>query len=322
MVLAAGFGLRLRPLTLTRAKPACPVVNRPLIHFSLDRLAAAGVREAVVNTHHLPDTVRAALESFVHPDLRLTVVHEPRILGTGGGLKNARRYLEDDDVIILQNGDTIFDADLSEAVRIHRASDALATLVLLDDPRVERYGAVEIAADGAVVDIAGLLAVRGVRRGLFVGTHMLRPEIFARLPEQPVFDIIRNAYLPLLQTQPGAVRAQFGRARFFDLGAPADYLAANWALLDDPGLFAFCRDRRREIAPGIWGSEQVDVPPDVIFRAPVLLGPGVHLERGVSLGPYAIIGAGATIAKGAALERCVVWDGAKVEGRHTDAVLT
>jgi mannose-1-phosphate guanylyltransferase len=322
MVLAAGFGLRLRPLTLERAKPACPVVNRPLIHFPLSRLAAAGVRAVVVNTHHLPDTVRAALDAFDDADLHFTVLHESEILGTGGGLKNARRYFASDDLLILQNGDTICEADLAEAVRAHRDSGALATLVLLDDPRVERYGAVEVAADSAVVDIAGLRRQRGARRGLFVGTHVLSPEIFSHLPAREAFCIIRDAYLPLLSSRPGAVRAHFTNGRFFDLGAPADYLAANWSLLENPGPFSFWRKGLSEVAPGLWQGEDIKLASNAILRPPLLLGNRVRVELGASLGPRVIVGDNATVAANAGLSRGVVWDGARVAGRESDAILT
>jgi len=322
MVLAAGFGLRLRPLTIERAKPACPVVNRPLIHFPLSRLAAAGVREVVVNTHHLPDTVRAALDQFDDTDLRLTVLHEPVILGTGGGLKNARRYLESDDLIILQNGDTICEADLAEAVRAHRNGSALATLVLLDDPRIERYGAVEVAADGAVVDIANLRRQRAARRGIFVGTHVLSPEVFAHLPAREAFCIIRDAYLPLLSARPGAVRAHFANGRFFDLGTPSDYLAANWSLLESPGPLSFWRNGLSKVAPGVWCGKDINLASDAILRAPLLLGNRARVEPGAVLGPRVIVGNNATVAANAELRCCVVWDGARVAGRESDSILT
>jgi NDP-sugar pyrophosphorylase family protein len=93
MVLAAGLGTRLRPLTLLAAKPVLPVLNRPLLHWTLDRLAEAGVRAAVVNTHHLPGTVRRALGDGRAFGLRLRYSHERRILGTGGGPRAVRAWL-------------------------------------------------------------------------------------------------------------------------------------------------------------------------------------------------------------------------------------
>ncbi len=322
MVLAAGLGLRLRPLTLERAKPACPVAGHPLLHFVLERLAAAGVREAVVNTHYLPHTVNAALADFGSATLQVTAIHEPIILGTGGGLKNARRLLEQADTVLLLNGDSLSEVDLAAAVREHRDSEALATMVLRSDPRIERYGAVTVANDGAVIDIANLRGQSGPRSGLFVGTHLLSPRIFAHLPKQAVFCINREAYLPLLSHEPGAVRAHFTTGRFFDLGTPADYLAANWALLDRPGPFALVRRGRHETAPGVWVGEGVTVDPTALLRAPVLLGDGVRVDAGARLGPYVVAGDGAVIVDGVQLDHCVVWDGVTVTTSAANAVFT
>src|SRR5688500_12168354 len=98
MVMAAGLGTRMRPLTALRAKPALPVLNRPLLHFTLEALARAGVREVAINTHHLPRTVRAAVGSSC--GLRVHWSHEPTILGTGGGPRAARRFLGDEPFLL------------------------------------------------------------------------------------------------------------------------------------------------------------------------------------------------------------------------------
>jgi mannose-1-phosphate guanylyltransferase len=338
MALAAGYGTRLAPLTDELAKPACPVVNRPLLHFSLQRLVALGASTVVVNTHHLPATVRAALDPPPF-GLDVRIVHEPVILGTGGALKNAwaelvgapfqarfpgsrpegRSYNES---IVLLNGDTICEADLAAAAAEHRRSGAVATMVLLDDPRAARYGAVETAEDGAVVDIAGRRGRRGARRGLFTGAHLLSPQIFECLPPEAAFCIIRQVYLPLLASRPGAVRATYGAGRFFDLGTPADYLEAHRALLDDPGPFAFFRDGLTEIAPGVWAHPAAEISPRAELRGPAMIGRAAVIEDGARVGPYAAVGAHARVAALAELDHCVVWDGVVVRGAIHEVIAT
>ena len=143
MVLAAGLGLRMRPLTLLRAKPALPVLNRPLIHWTLELLRRHGVTDVVVNLHHLPGTVRRAVGDGSTLGLRVSYSYERRILGTAGGPRKVRRFFGDEPFLLV-NGDVLFDFDLSDLVRRHAASGARATLALKAYRRVEAYGGVVI----------------------------------------------------------------------------------------------------------------------------------------------------------------------------------
>jgi mannose-1-phosphate guanylyltransferase len=317
MVLGAGLGTRLRPLTEELAKPACPVLGRPLIEFPLSRLANLNPRTVVVNLHHLPDTLRARLDPPPF-GLPIETIYEPEILGTGGGLKNARAVLAGAEAIVLLNGDTICEADLRELVADHLASEALATLLLLDDPRVKRYGAVEIDDDGAVVDIAGLRQTPGARRGLFAGAHVLSPKIFDLLPTADVFCIVREAYLPLLAAKPGAVRGLLTKARFFDLGTPHDYLLAQWALLDDPGDFGFAVDGLASAEPGVFATS----PLSCRVLTPVLVAAGARVHPEAELGPYVVVGARAEVGPAARLSHAAVWPGAMVNEAAARTIFT
>jgi len=320
MVLTAGLGTRLRPLTHYRAKPACPVCDHPLLVYPLARLHVLGVTEVVVNTHHLPATVETALRQ-APTSMSITTVFEPEILGTGGGLKNAEKHFESDPFILL-NGDTICEADLKAAVDAHRKNKALATLVLLDDPRKARYGAVEVDKHGAVTDIAGILDQPGERSGLFVGAHILSPGIFAHMPPVDFYCIIREVYLPLIRKNPGAVHGHFEQGRFLDLGTSADYLAANFALLDDPGVFSFYRKELREAFPGVWLGDGAFIDHRAHIVAPVLIGTDVTIEAGAQIGPQVVLGSAAAVRKNAELQQCVVWDGAEAAGIWKQAIAT
>ena len=154
MVLAAGLGTRMRPLTLLRAKPALPVLDRPLIAFTLERLARSGVRDVIVNLHHLPESVTGALGGGRRFGLRIRYVHEPRILGTGGGPRAVRDFFGREPFLLV-NGDVYFELDLRQLVARHRASGALATLALrrLPDPRA--YSTVVSDRRGRILSIAG-----------------------------------------------------------------------------------------------------------------------------------------------------------------------
>src|SRR4030095_11545676 len=154
IILAAGYGERLWPLTADRTKPALPVLGKPLVGYTAEYLAGFGITEVVVNLHHKPDSVRRSLGDGSQFGVTLKYVHEPVILGTGGALDNARALLEGDTFVVV-NGKLITDLDLKSALEVHRQEKALATLVLRPNPRHERFSIVETRA-GLVSHFAGM----------------------------------------------------------------------------------------------------------------------------------------------------------------------
>jgi NDP-sugar pyrophosphorylase family protein len=307
MVLAAGEGRRLRPLTRLLAKPVVPVLNRPLLAHTLERLAAAGVTEAVVNLHHLPGTVRRALGDGQRFGLRVRYSHERgELLGTGGGPRRARRLLGREPLLIV-NGDVWFDSDLRALVEGHRKSGAPATLALRPNPDPARYSPVVTARDGRILSIAGLPAPASGRVSMFTGLHVLDPALLARLPPGPS-DSVRDLYVPLLR-EGARLRGVRLRGAWYDLGAPAPYRDAQLAMLRRAG-----------------GASQIDpaarVDPAARLRACVVgagarIGPGARLERSivwerVEVGAGArvrgaILARGVRVPHGARLASCLVW---------------
>src|SRR5215203_3978310 len=138
MILAAGYGTRLWPLTIDRTKPAIPFMGRPLIGYVAEYLARYGFDDIVVNLHHQPESVRAALGDGSDYGARFHYVEEPVILGTSGAIGNARPLLEDGEPFVVINGKLATDIDLADALTTHLMTRALATLVLRRNPERER----------------------------------------------------------------------------------------------------------------------------------------------------------------------------------------
>jgi mannose-1-phosphate guanylyltransferase len=328
MVLCAGLGTRLRPLTARVPKPAVPVGGVPLVRWTMALLAGAGVRRVAVNVHHLPDAMEAAAAAAAGAlGLPLAVSREPVIAGTGGALREARAALTGADAIVLFNGDVLFDVDLSAALAAHRATGALATMVLLPMPAGASYAAVEVDASGAVRRIAGKFGPGGA--GLtawhFSGVHVLSPELLARVPAEPFeADVNRHVYPPLMAS--GAIRGFVASGAWDDLGTPARYLAANRALLS--GAFPRARFAGADplagaaaLAPGVHVAPGAVVHPGARLHGPVLLAPGAEVDAGAEVGPEAVVGA-ARIRRSARVERAVVWDGTEIAAgeRVVDAI--
>src|SRR5215475_4837178 len=142
VILAAGFGTRLWPLTEDRTKPAIPFLNRPLISYSVQYLAEHGIRQIIVNLHHQPESIREALGTGSRYGAEIEYSYEPEILGTSGALDRVKERLVDEDFVVM-NGKIISAMNLSDAIEHHQKNKALATLVLRPNPARERFSMVE-----------------------------------------------------------------------------------------------------------------------------------------------------------------------------------
>ena len=300
MILAAGLGLRMRPLTTLCAKPALPVLNRPLIAWTLERLACHGIREVVVNTHHLPASVREAVGAARGLGLRVTFCHERRILGTAGGPRRVRHLLGPGPVLLV-NGDVFFDFDLRALVRRHRAFGAAATLALKPNPRPSVYGPVVTASDGRVRSIAGLPRRAAGRVSLFTGVHVVETALLERL-RPGVSDSVRDLYVPMVAAGERLLGVRV-RGAWYDLGTPSLYLGAQMRLLArhrrgiveaTARVESGARVRRSVIGPGcvVGSGSRIS---DSVLWAGVTMGAGADVRRSV-LATGLRVAAGARVA--------------------------
>ncbi len=290
MILAAGFGTRLRPYTLIRPKPLFPILNRPLLLRLLDMLAAVGCRRIVVNCHHLAAQVRDALAPYP----AVICQYEPEILGTGGSLRLALSYLDEAPLLVM-NGDIVHTIDLAALYEYHRCSGNLVTMAVHDCPR---FNTVSVAHDR----VLSFQPVPGARRLAFTGIHVVEPQILAKIPEKSFFHII-DLYQELAARGLIGVRRVDG-ALWRDIGTPEDYLHLHGDLLTSPGDMAVTGAGTRQ---GNW-----------------LLDENVRVADGVELNDWGCLGYGAQVGEGTELARCVVWDGAVITpgSRIEDAIIT
>jgi mannose-1-phosphate guanylyltransferase len=319
MLLAAGKSTRLGALGRSLPKPLVPVCGYPPVAFGLTACVRAGLHEVVVNLFHHGDLIRSVLGDGAAYGARVAYSTEVDLLGTGGGIAQARALLGDGPVLVM-NAKVVADVDLAEVVAAHVASGADATLVLRDDPDARTWGAIAADATGRVVGILDHRSPRPAATGsptverMFTGIQIMGPAIRERL--RPVFsDSVRDGYIPLLLD--GAdIRAFVLPGYFAEHSTPARYLAGNLALL-----------RRPELLPhppgplvGVDASARVD--PGARLVPPVRIAAGAVIEAGAVVGPDVVVGEGATVAAGARLERTVVWAGQHATGTITDAVVT
>lgn len=201
MILAAGLGTRMRPLTETVPKALAPVAGRPLVAYALRFLHAQGIKHVVINLHHLGDTIRATLGDGSPYGVQISYSPEDPLLETGGGIKNAQAFLDGETFVVL-NCDAILDLDLAAVLDAHRRTQAIGTLVLRSDPKAAEYGLLEINAAGRVRRLRGEPAEvdEPVSAYMFTGCQILEPRIFDFMPEGKPFSTTRETYPALLRT--------------------------------------------------------------------------------------------------------------------------
>lgn len=282
LVLAAGFGTRLLPLTREIPKPLLPIWNRPLLLRILDQLRAWGVREVVVNLHHQPGPILNLLRTQPLPGLHLALSFEPEILGTGGALERAHWFLGRDPFWMI-NGDVVADLDPRPLVRAFdpRRTIASAWVTKKTGPR-----SIDIA-DGRV------LSFRAARPGgpgtaTFCGVHLVHPRVLEFIP--PGFSSIVTAYEKAMAQGWGVAAREVRGSYWADIGTPSAYLRAHRDLAPHKGGRMVCADR------------------------------SVSVGRGASLDNVVLL-PGAVVNAGAALRDCIVAANAPASGRIEGAVV-
>ena len=222
LVLTAGLGTRLQPLSSIRAKPALPVAGTPLVMRILGRLRDAGIRRVVLNLHHRAETITRIVGDGSSVGLDVRYSWETDILGSAGGPARAVPLLESDRFLIV-NGDTLADVDLHEITTQHVETNAMVTMAVVDGR--PQY-------NGVIAEPSGIVRGFGREPGAFhyIGIQAVNAAVFAGVNPDVRSETVHGIYPALIASRPGAIRIFHTAAEFFDIGSPRDYLATATTL--------------------------------------------------------------------------------------------
>jgi mannose-1-phosphate guanylyltransferase len=312
MLLCAGLSTRLGKLGSERPKPMLPVCGVPILAYGIANLVAHGITDLVINTHHRRELIEREIGDGRQWGARIQYIHEPVILGTGGGLKNALPLLDPDqrdEPFLSINGKLIFDLDVTALVAAHRAAgDILGMMVVRRVPDALDWGAVNVQVDARGPHVVDIL---GDGEHMFCGVHVTRPSVMARLPDGEA-DSIRQGYLPWLRAGERVAAYEHRDGYFAEHSTPERYLASNWALLGGAPL----RHPPTKLA-GIDPTARIH--PSATIVEPVKIGTGAVIGADIQVGPNAVVGDGATVQ--ASIGHTVVWAGAVVETPQQDSIV-
>lgn len=289
MILAAGLGTRLRPLTNEIPKPLVPILNEPVIVHILKNLNKFNIKNVAINLHHKSDLIIKESKKWEQLNTNFSFLYEKEILGTGGGILNASSMLKDD-TFVVSNGDIYYEISLMDALKLHKQRSSIATLILIPHRDVDKKGAVKIDENGRIWEIAnvGKKTKKQLQSYVFSGVHILEPEIFKLLPSNGC--IVRATYQNLILKNIPIYAYVDNTGYWSDIGTLQSYLQTNLDLL------------KKLNQPNII-NEQVKIP-KTCFINNCIIGKNVFLTENIEL------------------MNCVIWNESRINQSYKNYIIT
>ncbi|MDN2673440.1 MULTISPECIES: NDP-sugar synthase [unclassified Janthinobacterium] len=325
MILAAGKGTRVQPLTYDLPKPMIPILGKPVMAYLVEHLAQHGVTDIMVNVSYLHEKIEEYFGEGHQFGVRIGYSFEgytndagevvPQPLGSAGGMKKIQEFggFFDDTTIVLC-GDALIDLDLEAALREHRSKGALASVITLEVPwdKVSSYGVVVSDADGRVRAFQEKPAqADALSNCVSTGIYLFEPAVLDLIPAGQPFDIGSELF-PLLVAQGLPFHAQKRQYNWIDIGSIKDY----WEVLQSVlmGKVAHLHVPGTQIADGVWAglNTSIDWSGGTRIEGPVYIGSGCRIEAGTTIIGPAWIGHGSHVCGGAEVVRSVLFEYTRV----------
>lgn len=323
MILAAGKGTRVRPITFTIPKPMIPILQKPVMEFLLELLKHHGFDQIMVNVSHLANEIEGYFRDGQRFGVEIAYSFEGRIvdgelmgkaLGSAGGMKKIQEFSPFfDDTFVVMCGDALIDLDLTEAVRQHKEKGAIATVVMKSVPlkQVPSYGVVVTDNDGRIKSFQEKPKVEeALSTDINTGIYIFEPEIFDYIPAGVEYDIGGDLFPKLVANNAPfyGIRMEF---EWVDIGKVPDYwqaiqdvMTGQVKLVDIPG---------QEVKPGIHTGLNVKVNWDKVnIKGPVYIGARAHIEDGATIIGPTMIGPNCAICSNAIVDRSVVFEYSRI----------
>ncbi len=309
MLLAAGLGTRLRPVTHWIPKSMMPILGIPVIEHNLVQLRDQGFREVIINLHHMPFQIVHHLRDGSPWGVKILYSLEPTIMGTAGGIKKVEEHLGGESFLVI-NADTYRSVDLQGLVRHHRDNPATITMLLQENPSLDPDKAVWVNRSGAIVRFLDHIHSewRDAVPADFLGVQVMEPKVFSFIPPHQPWDI-HKVYLRLLNSE-SEIKGSLQSGYWKDIGSLAAYRQIHVDALDGrcpiriPGT---------SVRQGVWMAGEARMEPGVRVEPPVFLGTGSRVREGASIGPYAVLGDRCVVERGARVAGSILWDGVRIQ---------
>jgi mannose-1-phosphate guanylyltransferase len=313
MVLAAGKGTRLFPLTGEVPKPLAPVADNPIIEHIFDLLARHGVAESYVNVHYLADALLEAYGEETHINgMSVHLLREKELTGTAGGVKHLAKIASNDsfeETFVVVSGDALTDIDLGNLVAFHNEKGALATIAIRRVSDTSEFGVVEIDEQTNILSFQEKPDPREAISTLAnTGIYVFEPEVLEYIPEGTFFDFAQDVFPRLLEEGERFVGYE-GEFYWSDIGTLEAYRQAQYDVLSGAVKVKVPGEKRSE---SVWVGENAQVHPSARLGECVVVGPNAVIGRDVVLSGYVVVGTDCWIRPNATIKRSILLPGASV----------
>lgn len=303
MIMAAGIGTRLRPLTYSVPKPMMPLANRPVLEYTLQLLKKHNITEVTINLYTAPEMITGYFGDGSSLGMKINYSVEKELMGTAGGVKKVEDFFGE--TFLVMSGDGLTDINLTEVIEFHRQKKALGTMVLKEvDTRFE-YGVTMVDNENRIEKFVekpnwGDVFCNTVNTGIYV----FQKEIFNFMPANKFYDFGHDLW-PLLLEKGEKIFGYLREEYWCDIGNLNEYKKAQQSILE--GKVEICLSGEK-YAENVWVGKETKIDKTAQITGPCLIGKKCQIEKNVCLGPGTTIGDYSVIKEGAILNNCILWN--------------
>lgn len=323
MIMAAGVGSRLDPLTQKIPKPMIPIANRPIMELLLEHLHNFGITHVIANTHHLAESIHEKFDNY-NMGIDLNYIHEDKLSGTAGGVKKCEYFFANEKTFVVISGDALTDVNIKELVNKHKETGAIATMALKKIPKseVNHFGVVVIDANEKIIGFQEKPTIEEAKSNLVnTGIYVFETEIFKYIPENTFFDFAKNVF-PVLMANNEPLYAHIIEEYWSDIGTFNQYKQASFDILNnkvnihdpcsDPSLNFYTEKciQQAKLNKILVGKNSI-VDASVKFKGDCIIGSNCIIQENVEI-IDSIIWDNVTIEKGSKLDNCIISNNVKI----------
>lgn len=318
MIMAAGVGSRLDPLTKSVPKPLVPVANRPVMDILVDNLKSIGVKDIVSNTHYLAEKIINRYEN-INFGVNFKFIKEDTLSGTAGGLKKCQFFFDKGDEFLVLSADGLSNADLQKGIDMHRKSGAIATIGIKEIPHeeVSHFGVVVTDETGYITEFQEKPSLEDAKSNFInTGIYVFDYRIFDYIPENTFYDFAKNVFPNLLKDH--EINTFVIDNYWTDIGTLEQYQQSTQDLFE--GRCRFNHSKLVKTANGAYISNTENLPSDLTFVGNSTIGSNCKIGKNVTL-KNAIIWDNVTIEDDVVVSNSVIASGSVIRKNVTDSIL-
>ncbi|MBN2543613.1 NTP transferase domain-containing protein [bacterium] len=309
VIMAGGFGTRLRPLTFDVPKPMVPILNRPIMEYNVKLLKKHGITDIVSSLYYQPEIIKKYFKDGSQLGVDISYVMASEDLGTAGSVKNA--IGNNQDRLIIISADVLTDFDLNSAIRYHERNDAFATIVLTRVENPLAFGIVIMDDNGKITRFLekpgwGQVFSDTINTGIYI----LEPEVLDWIPEAEEYDFSKDLF-PLLLSKRKPLYGFITEGYWRDIGNHKDYYLANKDALNGLVNLEFPGKKADYEGAQVWIDEGAVFDKEVDFKGKVILGRNVHVSGNAAI-ENSIIGDSTKISHSSRIERSIIWSDVEI----------